>query len=250
MSSSPRFAATYKASLLRQMNAANINRKKDGEDPLTEPTDIMRMVAQQDALKSVFMDRKTTTVDEAGNIIEKGTVTDTVGKILSDAKNSDNTALKFAASIAVPFGIVPTNVVKIPFQYSPFGAAFAFASAANEYKKSGGKFDQKKFVERIGEAAVGSAGILLGTMLAQLGLIKVGTGEKDKELSGVETAKGAQYSTYISIPSLGVNLGVSALSPAMSPLAMGAVLYDSISGDGLSPDTVMHMTTEMVASVA
>lgn len=125
----------------------------------------------------------------------------------------------------MPFTGVPANITRRMIQHSPVGlVTTAYRAAANA--ASGRNFDQQAFVNGLSRGLTGTAMMGVGMLLAQMGAIKMGTGEEeDKKKYGLQTALGQQYTPYIYNPVTDEYVSLAVFSPAASAMTMGAAAY-------------------------
>lgn len=148
-----------------------------------------------------------------------------------DAMNALKNAGVFgkAIDLLMPFTGVPTNIVKRQLEYGPVGLAYtSFKYAARAFTKQ--TFDQRAFVEEMARGLTGTGLMALGFGLKQLGMIHSGAGEEeDYQAYYMRTARGDQYTPYITVG--GQNVSLSTFAPAVSPILMGAAAYDALEND-------------------
>lgn len=133
--------------------------------------------------------------------------------------------------LVMPFTGVPANITRRMVQYSPIGLTTTLVK--NAYVAATGKtFDQQAFVQGVSRGLTGTALFGVGMLLAQMGAIKMGTGEEeDKKKYGLQTAMGQQYSPFIYNPLTDEYVNLSVFSPAASALTMGGAAWMAFQND-------------------
>lgn len=148
-----------------------------------------------------------------------------------DAMNALKNAGVFGKVIdlLMPFTGVPTNIIKRQLEYGPAGLAYScFNHAVRAFQ--GKNFDQLAFVEEMARGLTGTGLMVLGFGLKELSMIKGGTGEEeDSQAYYMRTARGDQYTPYITVGDQ--NISLSTFAPAISPILMGAAVYDVLESD-------------------
>ena len=154
----------------------------------------------------------------------------------------------------VPFTKTPINIVKRGFEYSPLGLAKTIYDAVNRgvaVKQIGKgetvKRDFKSAAEIIDELSANLTGtgvVLLGYLLAKMGLLTAGLGDDDedkfKELYGEQA-----YS--LNIPGVG-SYTIDWMAPVALPLFVGAEIFGvkTEGYDGLSIDEIADGLTTIL----
>lgn len=124
----------------------------------------------------------------------------------------------------VPFKKTPINVFKSCLQYSPAEYLYAFADA---YKLHRGEIDAAKFVDDMAKATTGTTMYVVGGILANEGIIRIGSNKGTKE-KNTDTRTGVQNGAlYIGNHSI----DLSDLAPAAYPLIAGATFYESFKNE-------------------
>lgn len=141
----------------------------------------------------------------------------------------------------VPFTGVPTNILKRGIEFSPVGVVSAITRAGMAAYKGQG-FNQHQFVSELSKGLTGTGKMLIGLLLARMGLLRPGT-EKDKDgkIAGIDSAQGIPYSWSINV--FGQNVALSTLNPFSAPFIVGASL-DSVDGLG---DAIYQAATGSIA---
>lgn len=123
--------------------------------------------------------------------------------------------------IIMPFTKTPANITARAIDYSPVGIATAF----RRYVKNGK--DLSDLMDSLGKAVTGTAAITAGYLLREAGVITGNSSDNTdarrfQEMQGFKPFSfrvGDQYFTY------------DWAQPAATPLLLGAVIYDSLSGE-------------------
>ena len=124
----------------------------------------------------------------------------------------------------IPFKKTPINVFKSCLQYSPAEYAWAFVDA---YKLHRGEIDAAKFVDDMAKATTGTTMYVVGGILANEGIIRIGSNKGTKE-KNTDTRTGVQNGAlYIGNHSI----DLSDLAPAAYPLIAGATFYESFKNE-------------------
>lgn len=124
----------------------------------------------------------------------------------------------------VPFKKTPINVFKSCLQYSPGEYLYAFADA---YKLHRGEIDAAKFVDDMAKATTGATMYVVGGILANEGIIRIGSNKGTKE-KNTDTRTGVQNGAlYIGNHSI----DLSDLAPAAYPLIAGATFQESFKNE-------------------
>lgn len=152
-----------------------------------------------------------------------------VSNILSQLKRVPG--IGHVVELVMPFTGVPANITRRMIQYSPIGLTTTLLK--NAYGAATGKtFDQQAFVQGVSRGLTGTALFGVGMLLAQMGAIKMGTGEEeDKKKYGLQTAMGQQYSPFIYNPLTDEYVSLSVFSPAASALTMGGAAWMDFQND-------------------
>ena len=124
----------------------------------------------------------------------------------------------------IPFKKTPINVFNSCLQYSPGEYLLAFADA---YKLHRGEIDAAKFVDDMAKATTGTTMYVVGGILANEGIIRIGSNKGTKE-KNTDTRTGVQnVALYIGNHSI----DLSDLAPAAYPLIAGATFYESFKNE-------------------
>ena len=124
----------------------------------------------------------------------------------------------------IPFKKTPINVFTSCLQYSPAEYVYAFADA---YKLHRGEIDAAKFVDDMAKATTGTTMYVVGGILANEGIIRIGSNKGTKE-KNTDTRTGVQNGAlYIGNHSI----DLSDLTPAAYPLIAGAMFQESFKNE-------------------
>lgn len=124
----------------------------------------------------------------------------------------------------IPFKKTPINVFTSCVQYSPAEYVYAFADA---YKLHRGEIDAAKFVDDMAKATTGTTMYVVGGILANEGIIRIGSNKGTKE-KNTDTRTGVQNGAlYIGNHSI----DLSDLTPAAYPLIAGATFQESFKNE-------------------
>ena len=163
-----------------------------------------------------------------------------VSEVLTQLK--DVPVLGPIVDFIMPFTGVPSNITRRMIEYSPVSLVkgayrYAMWKLNGKWKLSSKNFDQQAFVNDIARGLTGTAMFGVGALLANMGVIKIGTGEEeDKKKYGLQTAMGQQYTPYIYNPLTDEYVSLAVFSPAASALTMGAAAWSEFKDD----ETVMQ----------
>ncbi|MBR6984670.1 MAG: hypothetical protein IKH75_14320 [Ruminococcus sp.] len=138
-------------------------------------------------------------------------------------RNSDkliDRAVGTAADIAIPFKKTPINILKSCFAYSPLEFAKVAAEIPDLYK---GAIKPADFIDDLSKGLTGTAGLVIGALLAHGGVIEAGSSEGDKEAAFDKTAGRQNNAVKIG----GKQIGLAELVPAAAPIIFGAIMYET-----------------------
>lgn len=138
-------------------------------------------------------------------------------------RNSDkliDRAVGTAADIAIPFKKTPINILKSCFAYSPLEFAKVAAEIPDLYK---GVIKPADFIDDLSKGLTGTAGLVIGALLAHGGVIEAGSSEGDKEAAFDKTAGRQNNAVKIG----GKQIGLAELVPAAAPIIFGAIMYET-----------------------
>lgn len=152
---------------------------------------------------------------------------DALSRAINVMKGSDqNLAKGFGTFVdaAIPFKKTPANVLRSCFEYSPAEYLYAFADT---YKLHRGLIDAAKFVDDMAKATTGTTMYVVGGILANEGIIRIGSNKGTKE-KNTDTRTGVQNGAlYIGNHSI----DLSDLAPAAYPLIAGATFQESFKNE-------------------
>ena len=177
-----------------------------------------RAYAIEEAQKATY--RNTTALSEflskIGRYNENGSIVDKVASIFVDAN--------------FPFRRTPSNVLTTGIDYSPVGLAKAITYDA--YQVKAGNMSAADMVDNLSAGLTGSGILALGAYLAAEGLLRVRTGDDDKEKAYNKDRGMQDYSLQIGDTSYTLDWAV----PAAMPLFAGAAIMEAVKkgGNGFS----------------
>ena len=148
----------------------------------------------------------------------------------------DNAVLKgmsVAADAFMPFRRTPANILTTGMDYSPVGLAKAITYDA--YQVKAGNMSAADMVDHLSAGLTGTGILVLGAYLAAEGLLKVRTGDDDREKDYNKDRGMQDYSLQIGDKSYTLDWAV----PAAMPLFAGAAIMESAGEGGSSFDAVM-----------
>lgn len=152
---------------------------------------------------------------------------DALSRAINVMKGSDQDLAKgfgTFADAAIPFKKTPANVLRSCFEYSPAEYLYAFADT---YKLHRGLIDAAKFVDDMAKATTGTTMYVVGGILANEGIIRIGSNKGTKE-KNTDTRTGVQNGAlYIGNHSI----DLSDLAPAAYPLIAGATFQESFKNE-------------------
>ena len=148
--------------------------------------------------------------------------------------NENGSIVEKGASIFVdanfPFRRTPSNVLTTGIDYSPVGLAKAITYDA--YQVKAGNMSAADMVDHLSAGLTGSGILALGMYLAAEGLLRVRTGDDDKEKAYNKDRGMQDYSLQIGDKSYTLDWAV----PAAMPLFAGAAIMEAVQegGNGFS----------------
>ena len=148
----------------------------------------------------------------------------------------DNVVLKamsVAADAFMPFRRTPANILTTGIDYSPVGLAKAITYDA--YQVKAGNMSAADMVDHLSAVLTGTGILALGAYLAAEGLLKVRTGDDDREKEYNQDRGMQDYSLQIGDKSYTLDWAV----PAAMPLFAGAAIMESAGEGGSGFDAVM-----------
>lgn len=168
---------------------------------------------------------------------------DALSRAINVMKGSDqNLAKGFGtfADAAIPFKKTPANVLRSCFEYSPAEYLYAFADT---YKLHRGLIDAAKFVDDMAKATTGTTMYVVGGILANEGIIRIGSNKGTKE-KNTDARTGVQNGAlYIGNHSI----DLSDLTPTAYPLIAGATFQESFKNEN---DFVTAITKAIESSAS
>ena len=177
-----------------------------------------RAYAIEEAQKATY--RNTTALSEflsrIGRYNENGSIAEKVASIFVDAK--------------FPFRRTPSNVLTTGIDFSPVGLAKAITYDA--YQVKAGNMSAADMVDHLSAGLTGTGILALGAYLAAEGLLKVRTGDDDREKDYNKDRGMQDYSLQIGDKSYTLDWAV----PAAMPLFAGAAIMEAVQegGNGFS----------------
>lgn len=148
----------------------------------------------------------------------------------------DNAVLKgmsVAADAFMPFRRTPANILTTGMDYSPVGLTKAITYDA--YQVKAGNMSAADMVDHLSAGLTGTGILALGAYLAAEGLLKVRTGDDDREKDYNKDRGMQDYSLQIGGKSYTLDWAV----PAAMPLFAGAAIMESAGEGGSGFDAVM-----------
>lgn len=179
-----------------------------------------RAYAIEEAQKATY--RNTTALSEA---LSK------MGRYEGD--NSFLKAMSVAADAFMPFRRTPANILTTGMDYSPVGLTKAITYDA--YQVKAGNMSAADMVDHLSAGLTGTGILALGAYLAAEGLLKVRTGDDDREKDYNQDRGMQDYSLQIGDKSYTLDWAV----PAAMPLFAGAAIMESAEEGGSGFDAVM-----------
>ena len=164
--------------------------------------------------------------------------TTALSELLSNAgRYEGNNPIAKALSIGydafMPFRRTPANILTTGIDYSPVGLAKAITYDA--YQVKAGNMSAADMVDHLSAGLTGSGILALGAYLAAEGLLKVRTGDDDREKEYNQDRGMQDYSLQIGDKSYTLDWAV----PAAMPLFAGAAIMESAGEGGSGFDAVM-----------
>ena len=173
-----------------------------------------RAYAIEEAQRATY--RNTTALSEflskIGRYNENGSIVDKVASIFVDANS--------------PFRRTPSNVLTTGIDYSPVGLAKAITYDAYQVKT--GNMSAADMVDHLSAGLTGSGILILGAYLAAEGLLRVRTGDDDKEREYNQDRGMQDYSLQIGDTSYTLDWA----APAAMPLFAGAAIVEAVQEGG------------------
>ena len=179
-----------------------------------------RAYAIEEAQKATY--RNTTALSEA---LSK------MGRYEGD--NAFLKAMSVAADAFMPFRRTPANILTTGMDYSPIGIAKALKEGLVDVQN--GNCTAADVVDSLSAGLTGTGILAMGAYLAAEGLLKVRTGEDDREKDYNQDRGMQDYSLQIGDKSYTLDWAV----PAAMPLFAGAAIMESAGEGGSGFDAVM-----------
>lgn len=150
-----------------------------------------------------------------------------LSKMINGLKGSDQKLARGVGTVAdavIPFKRTPANVFRSCLVYSPFEYLDAFAQTRKLVR---GEISSTKYIDDIAKATTGTGMYVLGGLLANEGIIRIGSNKGTKE-QNTDTRTGIQNGAlYIGNHSI----DLSDLAPAAYPLIAGATFQESFKNE-------------------
>lgn len=142
-------------------------------------------------------------------------------------------AMSVAADAFMPFRRTPANILTTGMDYSPVGLTKAITYDA--YQVKAGNMSAADMVDHLSAGLTGTGILALGAYLAAEGLLKVRTGDDEREKDYNKDRGMQDYSLQIGDKSYTLDWAV----PAAMPLFAGAAIMESAGEGGSGFDAVM-----------
>ena len=189
-------SSAYKGSMANYMTANNLNAKSDPK--LIEEARIYSIQQAQEQTFTQFNEFATKVSQFEKNSVVADVV---VGAIL-------------------PFKKTPANIAKAGIEYSPIGLAKTLTKNTLDLKN--GKISKSQYIDNISKGLTGSEVLILGAILANMGILNGSGSKEDKE---AELQKGQGFQPY-SLQIGDTSITLDWLSPTAMPLFTGVELYE------------------------
>lgn len=131
---------------------------------------------------------------------------------------------QIAVKALMPFKRTPLNILKRGVEYSPVGLANGLSDMYKLLRKGDG--NATAVITEITQGMTGSAIVVLGYFLAEMGVLTAGYDEENKRRQNYENQLGGQ-NYAITLPG-GGTYTLDWAAPAVMPLFVGAAVYDDI----------------------
>lgn len=141
------------------------------------------------------------------------------------AKNKGEMVAQLGVSALMPFKKTPLNILKRGVEYSPAGLINGINDAIKLVRK--GDMLATEAINEITQGLTGTAVVILGYFLAEMGLLTAGYDEGNKREQNYENQIGGQ-NYALTLPG-GGSYTLDWAAPAAMPLFVGAALNDEIS---------------------
>ena len=205
-----------------------ITARKLDVDSIDEKTlDIARAYAVREAQRATFRDANA--------------LAEALTKLQKKASHSDKKAVR-AANVLIegvmPFKKTPLNIAKQGVQYSPVGILTGVYKTVAK-AKNGDMYSTTDIIDDFAKGLTGTAIMLLGTLLASLGIVSGGDDENKKK---------KEFDKMVGEQSFSLNIGDSSytidwMTPACLPLFTGVELYELTKDDFKFADIVNALSS-------
>lgn len=159
-------------------------------------------------------------------------------EMISNLGKSKSKVVNAATSAILPFKKTPANILVRGVEYSPIGLVKGLADIRN-IKTPNNPNGTKTAAEVIDELAAGLTGtglVALGTLLSGFGALTGGGSDDDKE-NKFQSLQGKQ--NYALVLPDGTTVTLDWLAPEVLPMFVGVELYNSMSGNGNSWESIL-----------
>lgn len=150
-----------------------------------------------------------------------------LSKMINGLKGSNQKLARGVGTVAdavIPFKKTPANVLRSCWEYSPLEYTSAFLETMKLVR---GEISSTKYIDDIAKATTGTGMYVLGGLLANWGIIRIGSNKGTKE-QNTDTRTGVQNGAlYIGNHSI----DLSDLAPAAYPLIAGATFQESFKNE-------------------
>lgn len=159
-------------------------------------------------------------------------------KMVSKIGKSDNKVVNAAASAVLPFKKTPANILVRGVEYSPAGLVKGLIDIRNikTPNKPKGTKTAAEVIDEIATGLTGTGLVALGALLVRSGALTGGGGDDDKE-NKFQSMQGRQ--NYALVLPDGTTVTLDWLAPEVLPVFVGAELYNSLSGNGNSWESIL-----------
>lgn len=166
----------------------------------------------------------------ATNQAQKATYRDfsAVAQRLNQLENT-NAFTKFVFNGVLPFKKTPVNILKRGVEYSPVGLVQGVTQLLVDLKQNKGNLTTTQHLEKVANGLTGTGIMLLGTLLASLGVI---SGGDDKEKSNREI----NYDSNLGEQEYAIKIGnhsytIDWAAPVIMPFMVGVEVYNALSAE-------------------
>lgn len=211
--------SAYVDSFAQALQAKGVTAQEAASGAKADLVEAARAYAIEEAQRATY--RNTTALSEA---LSK------MGRYEGD--NAFLKAMSVAADAFMPFRRTPANILTTGMDYSPIGIAKALKEGILDVQN--GNCTAADVVDSLSAGLTGTGILVLGAYLASEGLLKVRTGDDDREKNFNEDAGMQEYSLQIGDKSYTLDWAV----PAAMPLFAGAAIMESVKEGGSGFDAV------------